>query len=167
MKNFQRKKVIGGIVLLVCLVTFSSCGFFLYPERRGQTGGQIDATVFLLDLVGCCFFLVPGLIAFAVDFTSGTIYLPGGDRSEIEVIHADKAMLTKDGYIESIVSTHLGKKICLDSNSTIMLKPNPNEDVKASISYLNGNINDYTVVARFLSQHGQEYAFSGGSYTHN
>ena len=32
----------------------------------------------LLDAVGLLFFFVPGVIAFAVDFSNGTIYLPDG-----------------------------------------------------------------------------------------
>ncbi|MDX1268386.1 MAG: hypothetical protein R3311_13565, partial [Oceanisphaera sp.] len=30
------------------------------------------------------FFIVPGVIAFAVDFTTGAIYLPGGRRAELQ-----------------------------------------------------------------------------------
>ncbi|GGB68849.1 hypothetical protein [Henriciella pelagia] len=64
-----------------------ACGTLLYPERRGQTGGQLDTAVVILDGLGLLLFLVPGLIAFAVDFGSGAIYLPGGRRAD-----------TSDGY---------------------------------------------------------------------
>lgn len=58
----------------------AACGLILYPEREGQTkSGRIDPTVAILDGVGCLFFLIPGLIAFAVDFHEGTIYLPPGE----------------------------------------------------------------------------------------
>ena len=59
-------------------VHLSGCGLLLYPERRGQTLGRLDWTVVALDTIGLCFFFVPGLIAFAVDFATGTIFLPEG-----------------------------------------------------------------------------------------
>jgi hypothetical protein len=61
-------------ILLACQL--ASCGTLLYPERRGQPAGRLDAGVVVLDGVGLLLFLVPGVIAFAVDFATGTIYLP-------------------------------------------------------------------------------------------
>jgi hypothetical protein len=54
----------------------SGCGTILYPERRGQPAGRLDWGIVALDAVGLLFFFVPGVIAFAVDFNNGTIYLP-------------------------------------------------------------------------------------------
>ena len=54
------------------------CGTILYPERKNQSAGRLDWGVVALDAVGLLFFLVPGVIAFAVDFNNGTIYLPPG-----------------------------------------------------------------------------------------
>jgi len=54
-----------------------SCGTLIYPERRGQTGGRIDPGVAILDGVGLLVFIIPGLIAYAIDFSTGAIYLPG------------------------------------------------------------------------------------------
>jgi len=50
----------------------------LHPERKGQTGGRIDPGFVILDGVRLLFFFIPAVIAFAVDFNYGTIYLPGG-----------------------------------------------------------------------------------------
>jgi len=58
----------------------TSCGTILYPERRNQKAGHLDPGVVVLDAVGLLFFLVPGVVAFAVDFTTGAIYLPEGDE---------------------------------------------------------------------------------------
>jgi len=52
------------------------CGTIFYPERRGQPAGMLDWKVVALDGIGLLFFFVPGVIAFAVDFNNGTIYLP-------------------------------------------------------------------------------------------
>lgn len=56
--------------------SLSGCGLLLYPERRGQPGGRLDWGVVLLDGIGLLLFFIPGVIAFAVDFATGAIYLP-------------------------------------------------------------------------------------------
>lgn len=55
------------------------CGYVFHPERRNQQvhSGQLDVSIVLLDAIGCLFFIIPGVIAFAVDISSNTIYLPG------------------------------------------------------------------------------------------
>jgi len=64
--------------LLVAIVLFQmiGCGTLIYPERRGQTGGRIDPGIAILDAAGLLLFIIPGVIAFGVDFTTGAIYLP-------------------------------------------------------------------------------------------
>lgn len=53
------------------------CGTILHPERRNQPhGGRIDWGVVALDALGLLFFFIPGVIAFAVDFSTGAIYFP-------------------------------------------------------------------------------------------
>ena len=54
----------------------AGCGTLLYPERRGQMAGRLDVGVVVLDAIGLLFFIIPGAIAFAVDFGNGCIYLP-------------------------------------------------------------------------------------------
>lgn len=61
----------------------AGCGMLLYPERRGQPAGKLDWAIVALDAIGLLFFFVPGVIAFAVDFATGTIYLPAD-----ECVHA-------------------------------------------------------------------------------
>jgi len=57
-------------------VALSGCGTILHPERRGQPAGRIDWKIAALNGLGLLLFFVPGVIAFAVDFNNGTIYLP-------------------------------------------------------------------------------------------
>jgi hypothetical protein len=74
------KTLVNALRIFICavlIVQLTGCGTILYPERKGQTGGRIDAGVALLDGIGVLFFIVPGVIAFTVDFCNGTIYLPG------------------------------------------------------------------------------------------
>ena len=67
-----------GIAILTLSLVLSGCGTIMHPERKGQVSGRIDPGVAVLDGIGLLFFFVPGVIAFAVDFSNGTIYLPGG-----------------------------------------------------------------------------------------
>jgi hypothetical protein len=74
-----------ALVCAVLVIQFSGCGTLLYPERRGQKGGHVDVGVALLDGVGLLFFLIPGIIAYAVDFSNGTIYMPNTMRSSLDM----------------------------------------------------------------------------------
>lgn len=93
------------------LVNLAACGTLLHPERRGQTGGRIDAGVAVLDGIGLLFFILPGVIAFAVDFGNGTIYLPGGHRSSLDgsadtqVVHADRKI--DAAYLQQLLHERL------------------------------------------------------------
>jgi hypothetical protein len=83
MKILQRKSL--ALLLAGTLTTqLAACGTVFYPERKGQISGRIDPVVAIANGVGLLFFVVPGVIAFAVDFTTGAIYLPGGRRAELQ-----------------------------------------------------------------------------------
>jgi hypothetical protein len=88
---FMRKKVALGLCALL-LVQLVGCGTLIYPERRGQTSGEIDPTVAILDGIGLLFFVVPGLVAFAIDFTTGAIYLPGGQKAKEKLNKMKKSL---------------------------------------------------------------------------
>ncbi len=70
-------------LVAVLIAQMLGCGILLYPERRGQTSGRYDADVVLLDAAGLLLFIVPGVIAFAVDILTGAIYLPPGEESKV------------------------------------------------------------------------------------
>src|SRR5271154_6600752 len=73
------KTLANTLRILVCVVftmQIMGCGTLMYPERRGQRGGSLDVGVTVLDAIGLLFFIIPGVIAFCVDFGNGTIYLP-------------------------------------------------------------------------------------------
>lgn len=73
----KMKKLAAALTISATLAHTAGCGVLLHPERQGQKGGDIDVKIAVLDGVGLFFFLVPGLVAFAVDFYQGTIFLPG------------------------------------------------------------------------------------------
>lgn len=82
--DVSRRDLIGTAAMTATLSSLAGCGTILYPERRGQSAGQLDPAVVILDGIGLLFFFIPGVIAFAVDFNNGTIYLPGTQTSEID-----------------------------------------------------------------------------------
>lgn len=75
------KKWLLGASLSVYLFNSAGCGVLLYPERQGQDGGKIDPVVAILNGVGLLLYVIPGLVAFAIDFHQGTIYLPNTSAS--------------------------------------------------------------------------------------
>jgi hypothetical protein len=63
------------------LTQLAACGTVFYPDRRGQIEGKLDPVVVGGNAIGLLFFIIPGVIAFAVDFATGAIYLPEGKYS--------------------------------------------------------------------------------------
>ena len=81
----------------------------------------IDYTVLALDVAGLLFFVVPGLIALAVDFNNGTVYLPsrysqGEGNPTFEVVHTDGKI--DKAYLEALVQEHYGIDVDLDASNT-------------------------------------------------
>ncbi len=120
------------LVLVTTLATLhvTSCGTILYPERRGQQGGRLDVGVVLLDAIGLLFFLLPGVIAFAVDFTTGTIYLPGTQTSlndpQLETmvaIQCDPHNMTPE-TIQQAIAQHTGQVVDL-RDDRLLIQPLP------------------------------------------
>jgi hypothetical protein len=104
------------------LAPLAGCGMILHPERRNQPpGGGLDWTIVALDAVGLLLFFIPGVLAFAVDFTTGAIYLPptgygdarrpASDEQLVEV-HVPKSELTPE-RVEQIASKHAGRDVRL------------------------------------------------------
>ncbi|WP_409439324.1 hypothetical protein [Psychromonas sp. GE-S-Ul-11] len=114
--NIQKSIALPLIVGLS--IQLSGCGTILKPERKGQSAGQLDASIVALNAIGLLFFLVPGVIAFAVDFNNGTIYLPGGSASK----GLDNNNLVKiegevtNEKIQQAIFEHTGKQVDLNDD---------------------------------------------------
>lgn len=75
-----KSSAIAAMVVSAALaLQATGCGTILYPERRGTTGGRIDTGVAVMDGLWCLLFIVPGVVAYIVDFSNGAIY-EGGSR---------------------------------------------------------------------------------------
>jgi hypothetical protein len=130
----QSRKAVGG-VLVVSLLVQTGCGTILYPNRRGQRGGRIDAGVAILDGIGLLFFIIPGVIAFAVDFGNGSIYLPGGapgpfSGAGIKTIRFDPRHAgPKD--VEKLIRENTGIAVKLDEPGVQRSELNSTDDLPA------------------------------------
>ena len=99
----------------------AGCGTILHPERRNQPpGGGLDWGIVALDTVGLLLFFIPGVIAFAVDFATGAIYLPPpgyGDAGLpaydglVEVQVPPKELTPQ--RLEQVASKHVGRDVRL------------------------------------------------------
>jgi len=95
-------KLVALAVSVLLVLQLAACGTIIYPERRGQRSGEIDPLIAVLDGIGLLFFVVPGLVAFAIDFTTGAIYLPGGQKAKERIDRMkrklDSRLEQRDGF---------------------------------------------------------------------
>jgi hypothetical protein len=110
----RRTTALTAAALFASLGLQSACGTILYPERRGQDAkGDLDIGVVLLDGVGLLFFLIPGIIAYAVDFSTGAIYLPPEEEGLIDTdssSHAPDLQIPTEELTAERLAFELGAK---------------------------------------------------------
>lgn len=111
------RRIFLALGMATYLLQSLGCGVLLYPERQGQKGGRLDPVVAILDGIGLLLFVIPGLIAFAIDFHQGTIYLPSGYSSldgESGSLRAVKieGPITQEA-IEEVLRRELGRDVDL------------------------------------------------------
>lgn len=117
------KKAIAIPLIGAFLLQVSACGTIMHPERKGQSEGSLNTKIVVLDAIGLLFYLVPGVIAFAVDFNNGSIYLPKGSASidagnieagNINVVNIQGDMTNEK--IEQVLREQTGTNVSLDKD---------------------------------------------------
>jgi hypothetical protein len=123
----------------------------MYPERKGQKSGKIDSGVAILDGIGLLLFIIPGVIAFAVDFSNGTIYLPGTSRSSLDATDIKQVKFDpKHGSIasvERIIKEQTGYAIKLDQANVRIDKLESTDDMMAQFTQILPGIRDNRMVS--------------------
>ncbi|MCU1722132.1 MULTISPECIES: polyribonucleotide nucleotidyltransferase [unclassified Pseudomonas] len=119
-------RVTGGALIAALLTQLTACGTLFYPDRRGQIEGKIDPVIVALDAVGILFYVIPGLIAFGIDFASGAIYLPGGSTAQVSPEKLNEA-IGADGKVDNtrlqaIIESELGQRLPLNDPRLIQHK---------------------------------------------
>jgi hypothetical protein len=126
-------KGLSALISFVLIFQLIGCGTILYPERKGQKGGRIDPGVAILDAVGLLFFVIPGVIAFAVDFSNGTIYLPGTSQSSLDTEGVRQVRFDPEhasmAHIEKIIKEETGYDVKLEQDSMRISKLNSTDDI--------------------------------------
>jgi len=111
-------RIIGGVLVAALLTQMTACGSIFFPDRRGQIDGKVDPLVIGLDAIGLLFYIIPGLIAFGVDFATGAIYLPGGSTAQVTpeklqpAIKADGSI--DNSKLQAILEKELGRSLPLN-----------------------------------------------------
>jgi len=121
-------RIIGGVLVATLLTQLSACGSIFFPDRRGQIDGKIDPVVVALDAVGLLFYIIPGIIAFGVDFATGAIYLEPGKTAQVAPEKLQQA-IGADGQVDNhklqaILESELGRSFPLDDPRLIQHKGN-------------------------------------------
>jgi hypothetical protein len=134
----MNKTLINSLRLFICAaftMQLMGCGTLMYPERRGQRGGSIDAGVAILDGLGLLFGIIPGVIAFAVDFSNGTIYLPSRmrmgylDMKNIKEVKFDPKH-TSLAKLESIIKSETGCQVRFNQENIRLSKLRSLKDMR-------------------------------------
>jgi hypothetical protein len=129
--NFDR------LVSAVCAAALlsASCGTIFYPERRGQRGGRVDAGIAVLDALWLLLFIIPGVVAFVVDFSTGAIYLPGGraDAGPIKVVQTNRAR-PDIATIEAAVAKATGKRVRLFDPRMVTRELASSDELKTALA---------------------------------
>ncbi len=139
----QFVKMFYIIISILLIIQLSGCGYILYPERRGQKPvGRIDPAIAVLDALGLLLFIVPGVIAFAVDITNGTLYFPNGRRSSgptgtehLTVVRVNPAELNEK-MIQKMVKEHTGTSIRSDLRDVEIYGLDQAENIEARLAEL-------------------------------
>lgn len=113
-----QSRVIAGVIAVALFTQLTACGTLFYPDRRGQIEGKIDPLIAGANAIGILFFVIPGLIAFAIDFATGAIYLPGGQTAQLDPQQL-KQLVGADGRLDqaglkALIERSTGHRLPLD-----------------------------------------------------
>lgn len=119
----KKRRCAKWLTMLLAL-HIAACGTLIHPERRNQPAGRLDPGIVVLDAVGLLLFFIPGVIAFAVDFSNGTIYLPpehtslspSSESKNLRTVRVNPADLTPQ-RLEAIIGEQTGQTVRLQPGS--------------------------------------------------
>jgi len=140
---FRREFLLAGTSFFTLILT--GCGTVLHPERRGQPAGPLDWKIVALDALGLVLFFIPGVIAFAVDFHTGAIYLPpcevglsSSNNLPLVERHIPREDISRE-QIEVVVSSHVGQPIDLAVSNCSSQPLNSIDDFWLNVNQLTDN----------------------------
>jgi len=85
--NIFRNRFLVVVALAAILLPASGCGTLMYPDRlHAKPSRQLDTRVVVLDCLWLFAWIIPGVVALAIDFSTGAAYFSEG---EVEVSSGD------------------------------------------------------------------------------
>jgi hypothetical protein len=135
----NRRTALFASALSLPVLSGMGCGYVLYPERRGRAGGRIDPGIAVMDALWLLLFLIPGIVAFVVDFSSGAIYLGGHARNDQRpegqrMIVLEAGPNPSRARVEAVVGLHLGRRISLDDPRVQSRRLGSHEEIQPSLA---------------------------------
>ena len=108
-----RRNLRRAVALLSLAALLPSCARIIHPERVGNNSGVVDVGPLVIDIVLFIPGLIPGLIAIAVDFGSGAIY-----------VQNDAAALGEEGRRLALVTLESGEHeiVLLDPSGEVLAR---------------------------------------------
>lgn len=89
-----------------CFLTIQSCGTIFKSNQAGKMHSKkLDISIVLLDAIGLVLLLVPGIVAFTIDYLNGTLFLPYGATAKLDN--------TSPEYIQKVLASH-GIKVSIE-----------------------------------------------------
>jgi hypothetical protein len=132
-------KIFNIIITTLLVFQLTGCGTLLYPERRGQIAGRLDVGIVILDGIGLLFAIIPGVIAFAVDFSNGTIYLPAHrvvvSKADLREIKFDPKH-TSLAQLEKIIKDQTGCVVDLTQKNVRLSRLRSTDDIVENFAQL-------------------------------
>ena len=134
------RRATSALLAAALIFQLLGCGTILYPERRDQPAGKLDTGIVILDGIGLFIFLIPGVIAFAVDFMTGAIYLPKGEKSRVfgavQVLHVDSG-LRDPAALAELIERETGVEVSLEDARAVALRGLYRDDVENRVRTAN------------------------------
>ena len=136
-----RNRYLVVVALATILVSSSGCGTLLYPARRhAKPSNVLDTRVVILDCLWFFAGIIPGVVALAVDFTTGAAYFSEGEATasagdtvsvnvygaapadcmmELRLVDINGRDLTKPARVAAVTGEELGSGLSLVMPSEI------------------------------------------------
>lgn len=148
-RDFLQRLLVSSFV--VAPSALSGCGTILHKERVNQPHSRdIDWSVVALDGLGLLLFFVPGVIAFAVDFYTGAIYLPPTQTALLPQpdgsstsVSQDSSRVTEQGQVANASSSFSGLrefKVDRHALSPERIESIVSEQASATIDLASGDV---------------------------
>mgnify|MGYP005801830375 CR=1 FL=1 len=110
-------KKLLSILIVVMFLFLESCGTILkYKYIDKPVSNKLDWGIVALDGIGLILFIIPGIVAFSIDYATGTLFIPEGPISLKNTTSKDiQKILAKNNIYIPLEQLQEAKKLALQS----------------------------------------------------